>query len=662
MKTKNLIKLSGLAIIMAIAGTVSITGCNNDSSGTMQGIANNSDAASRVYVNPGEYDELYTFMSGGFSGQLAVYGIPSGRLLREIPVFSQDPESGYGYSEETKPMLMTSGGFIPWDDAHHPELSMKDGVPDGKWIFINGNNTPRIARINLTTMRTDEIIEIPNSAGNHPSPFTTENSEYVMAGTRFSIPLGENTDVPISTYKENFKGTVTFISIDPDDGHMGLAFQILTPGFNWDLSHAGKGPSSDWSFFSCYNSELANTMLEANASQNDKDYILAINWRKAEQYVKEGKYKDVPAKYYRNYMNHETQTATSEINEMVKMLDAKDFPDLMYLIPCPKSPHGVDVDPTGEYFVGGGKLATVIPVYSFSKMLKAIEEKNIEGEVEGIPVLKYEAVMAGEVQKPGLGPLHTEFDNEGYAYTSMFISSEVVKWKLGTWEVVDRIPTYYSIGHLMIPGGDSKRPYGKYLIALNKITKDRYLPTGPELTQSAQLYDISGEKMKLLLDFPTTGEPHYAQAIPAELIMDKQVRIFKLEDNHHPYAAKSEAESKVVRNGNEVHIYLTTIRSHFAPDNIEGVQLGDVVYFHVTNLEQDWDVPHGFAIRHNQNAELLLMPGETQTLKWVPDRVGVTAFYCTDFCSALHQEMSGYIRVSPKGSDVKVKYGTGNSE
>ena len=660
MKTKKTIRWSRLAILLAIAGTSLTAGCNN--SGSMQDVASSADAASRVYVNPGEYDELYTFMSGGFSGQLAIYGIPSGRLLREIPVFSQDPESGYGYSEETKPMLMTSGGFIPWGDAHHPELSMKDGVPDGKWIFINENNTPRIARINLTTMRTDEIIEIPNSAGNHPSPFTTENSEYVMAGTRFSIPIGGNTDVSINSYKENFKGTVTFISVDPNDGHMNLAFQILTPGFNWDLSHAGKGPSADWSFFSCYNSELANTMLEANASQNDKDYILAINWRKAEQYVKEGKFKEVPATYYRNYMNHETHTAISEVNQTVKMLNSADFNDLMYLIPCPKSPHGVDVDPTGEYFVGGGKLATVIPVYSFTKMLKAIEEKSIEGEVEGIPVLKYESVMAGEVQKPGLGPLHTEFDNEGYAYTSMFISSEVVKWKLGTWEVVDRIPTYYSIGHLMIPGGDSKKPYGKYLIALNKITKDRYLPTGPELTQSAQLYDISGEKMKLLLDFPTTGEPHYAQAIPAELIKDKQLRIFKLEDNHHPYVAKSEKESKVVRNGNQVHIYLTTIRSHFAPDNIEGVQLGDEVYFHVTNLEQDWDVPHGFAVRHNQNAELLIMPGETQTIKWVPDRVGVTAFYCTDFCSALHQEMSGYIRVSPKGSNVEIKYGTGNSE
>ena len=152
---------------------------------------------------------------------------------------------------------------------------------------------------------------------------------------------------------------------------------------------------------------------------------------------------------------------------------------------------------------------------------------------------------------------------------------------------------------LCIPGGDSKKPYGKYVIALNKITKDRYLPTGPELTQSAQLIDISGEKMKLLLDFPTVGEPHYAQAIPTELIMNNSIKFYNIEENHNPYAVKSEKDSRVERKGNEVHVYMTAMRSHFSPDNIEGIKIGDVVYFHVTNLEQDWDVPHGFAVKGN---------------------------------------------------------------
>jgi nitrous-oxide reductase len=234
----------------------------------------------------------------------------------------------------------------------------------------------------------------------------------------------------------------------------------------------------------------------------------------------------------------------------------------------------------------------------------------------------------------------------------MFISSEVVKWKLGTWEVVDRIPTYYSIGHLMIPGGDTKKPWGKYLVAMNKITKDRYLPTGPEMAQSAQLIDISGEKMKLLLDFPTIGEPHYAQALPATMLQDKQVKFFKLADNAHPFVTKAEQDAGIARHGKRVDVNMIAIRSHFAPDNIEGVQLGDTVFFHVTNIEQDWDVLHGFAVLGARNAELILNPGETRTLKWVPDRTGVYPFYCTDFCSALHQEMSGYVRVSPAGATV----------
>jgi nitrous-oxide reductase len=322
------------------------------------------------------------------------------------------------------------------------------------------------------------------------------------------------------------------------------------------------------------------------------------------------------------------------------------------LPPTPKSPHGVDIDPSGEYIVAGGKLASMIPVHSFTKLQKAIADKAFEATIDGIPVLKYDAVLAGEVQKPGLGPLHTEFDGKGYAYTSMFISSEVVKWKLGTWEVVDRIPTYYSIGHLMIPGGDSKKPWGKYLVAMNKITKDRYLPTGPELAQSAQLIDISGDKMKLLLDFPTIGEPHYAQAIPASVIRDKSIKFRKLAENTHTWVTKAESEGSITRSGKRVDIKMLAIRSHFAPDNLEGVQVGDTVYFHVTNVEQDWDILHGFAVLGANTAELILTPGETRTLKWVPTLAGVYPFYCTDFCSALHQEMQGYIRVSPSGSNV----------
>lgn len=648
MKTKVLSLLAALGIGSMV---VLITACPSAKNAT----ADAGDAAQKVYVAPGKQDENYFFASGGFSGQIGVYGIPSGRLLRVIPVFSQDPEKGWGYSEETKPMLTTSHGFIPWDDTHHLQLSMTDGIPDGRWLFVNGNNTPRIARIDLTTFRTAEIIEIPNTAGNHASPFITPNTEYTVAATRFSEPYTfENGDVPIASFKENFKGALSFISVDKESGKMGIKFQILMPGFSYDLSHSGKGVSDGWFFFTCYNSEQANTMLEVNASQKDKDYIAAVNWKKAEEYLAQGKGRTVKAPYMRNHYSDETHSATSETVETVVTLNPAECPGLVYFMPTPKSPHGCDVDPTGEYIVGGGKLATVIPVFSFSKIQKAIADKSIEGDIAGIPVLNYKAVLHGEVEKPGLGPLHTEFDANGNAYTSFFVSSEVVKWNVKDLKVIDRAPTYYSVGHLVVTGGDSKKPWGKYLIAMNKITKDRYLPTGPELTQSAQLFDITGEKMKLLLDFPTVGEPHYAQMCPAEIIKPKSRKMFKLLENKHPYVTLGEKETRVERKGNEVHVYGTAIRSHFKPDNIEGVKVGDAVYFHVTNLEQDWDVPHGFAIRHNENAELLIMPGETQTLKWVPKKPGIYAMYCTDFCSALHQEMQGYIRVSPANAKVEL--------
>jgi nitrous-oxide reductase len=240
------------------------------------------DAASKAFVPPGKYDEFYNVVSGGFNGQMSIYGLPSGRLFRIIPVFSQFPESGWGYSEETKPMLNTSHGFVPWDDLHHIALSTTNGEHDGRWAFGNANNTPRVARVDMKTFKTVEILELPNSGGNHSSPFITENTEYVVAGTRFSVPVGDKTDVPISSFKENFKGYISFISVDPTDGKMKIAFQLKTPGVSFDLARAGKGKSHGWFFFSTYNTEQAYTLLEVNASQKDKDFIMAVNWKKAE--------------------------------------------------------------------------------------------------------------------------------------------------------------------------------------------------------------------------------------------------------------------------------------------------------------------------------------------------------------------------------------------
>lgn len=655
-KSKTLRGLLLGAGFIAIAAFI-FTGCPSQ-----QRMLDTGDAAQKVYVAPGEHDEYYGFFSGGYSGQLSVWGLPSARLLRVIPVFSQDPETAYGYSEETKPLFETSYGFIPWDDSHHPHISQTNGDADGRWIFINANNTPRIARIDLTTFQTREILEIPNTGGNHASSFVTSNTEYVIGGTRFSIPYEEDLDVPIDSYSDAFRGALSFIAVDQQTGRMNLDFQIVVPPYNYDLGRAGKGPSSDWVFFTTYNTEEAHTMLEINASRNDKDFIAAVNWRKAAQLVRDGYGTTMPGEYYHNYYSGKQGYAVNDVKNGVTVLDTREIDeDFIYYLPTPKSPHGVDIDPTGEFIVGGGKLATVIPVHSFSRMLEAIENGNIIDRIDGIPVLDYDSTIIGEVENPGLGPLHTEFDGQGYAYTSVYISSEIVKWSLETFEVVDRIDAYYSIGHLLITAGDNVNPEPRYMVGLTKTAKDRYLPTGPKQNHPAQLYDISGGRMQLLKDFPTIGEPHYAQAIRADKIVNQVAQIYEMEENDHPHAIRRITENRVERDGNVVRIFMGSTRSHFRPDNIEGIRVGDTVYIHLTNFEQEWDVVHGIAIKGANNTELLVAPGETKTIKWEPVRTGIYPFYCTAFCSALHQEMQGYIRVSAADSDVALSWKTGTN-
>ncbi|MCB1321533.1 MAG: Sec-dependent nitrous-oxide reductase, partial [Leptospiraceae bacterium] len=540
----------GVGFILMCA--VLVTTCGGRASG---GDILAGDAADRVYVKPGDWDEVYWFMSGGYSGQVTVHGIPSGRLIKLIPVFSVHPENGYGFEAETRNLLMTSRGFIPWDDSHHPKLSQTDGEQDGRWLFINGNNTPRIARIDLTKFETTEIIEIPNSGGNHASPFLTENTEYVVAATRFSVPIPQR-DIPIQSAADGaFNGTLSFIKLNHEtesNNKMALDFQILVPGYDYDLAHCGKGPSHDWCFFTSYNTEQAYEMLERNASQHDKDFIIAVNWVKAKACVDAGKARNAPGRYYHNY-HPENNLAVAEQMNGVRMLEPGDCPGSVFFMPTPKSPHGVDVNPSGEYIVAGGKLASVIPVHSFEKLLAAVEdEAAVEKVISGIPVLKYDATIHCEVEvvksKHCLGPLHTEFDGKGNAYTSCFLNNQILKWSLGdTCEPVQDIPAYYNIGHLSVVGGDSANPYGKYMVSLNKITNDRYLPVGMEMSHAAQLYDISGDRVEMLLDFPTLGEPHYAQAIPASKIQENTAKIYDLESNNHPYVAKTEDQAGVTR-------------------------------------------------------------------------------------------------------------------
>jgi nitrous-oxide reductase len=408
---------------------------------------------------------------------------------------------------------------------------------------------------------------------------------------------------------------------------MSLGFEILMPPFDWDLADAGKGPSHGWEFFSCYNSEQAYDSLEIKASQNEMDYVAAVNWREAQKATDAGQGRMIGG---------------------VPVLDPKDVKGIVYLIPVPKSPHGVDVDPSGQYICASGKLQAEVTVLSYAKLMAAIEARKFVKEIEGIPVIAYEDALEAKVPV-GLGPLHTQFDGKGNAYTSLFLDSQIVKWKIGPpWGVTDKIDVYYSIGHLMASEGDTRHPTGDYVVALDKLSKDRYLPVGPSHPEGAQLIDIRGPKMELLYDFPTYPEPHYAQMIKAEKL--KPLKIYSLAESKNPHAVKSADQARVERHGRRVDAYLLAIRTHFTPDIVRVAQ-GDTVYFHVTNLEQDSDITHGFGITFS-NCDMQVEPGETKTIKWVAEKAGVTPFYCSNFCSALHQEMQGYIEVMPAGSRI----------
>jgi len=571
-------------------------------------------AAQKTYVAPGDLDTYYMFASGGHSGQVYVYGIPSMRHLASIPVFTPYPATGYGFDDDSKKML----GDLTWGDVHHPALSETKGDYDGRWLFINEMNG-RIARIDLRDFKTKQILgPVPNLHGNHASSFVTPNTEYAMMATRFSRPVPQR-PVGVDKYATEYKGIIAGVKIDPKSGEMSLAWQILMPPFDYDLGDAGKLASDGWMFFSSYNSERAIGKLEVTASQRDQDYIAAVDWRAAEKAIAEGKGDTIAG---------------------VKVLDPQKVPGIVYLMPCGKSPHGVDVSPDGKWIIGSGKLQGVTTAFNFEKMQTAIRNKDFQGEEDGIPVLKYASIKDAEVQV-GLGPLHTQFGPDGWAYTSLFVDSAIAKWKLGTWEVVDKAPMSYSIGHLSAAEGDTVSPDGNYLVGLNKLSHGRHLSVGPSQPESSQLLDITEEKMKLLYDAFTEPEPHYAQIIKADKI--KTIEVYPKEENKHPLAIWDIKDAGVSRNGKKVTVKMIVVRSTFTPTAFE-VQAGDEVTVAITNIEQTTDELHGFGLL-DYNINLVIDPGETKTVTFTAKKGGVFAYYCTNFCSALHQEMQGYMIV-----------------
>jgi nitrous-oxide reductase len=636
--TMRVPKLLGAATAAALAAsacgerTPSIPGQQTLATADVQ------NAALRTFIAPGDMDEYYLFYSGGHSGQVFVAGVPSMRHIATIPVFTPYPGTGYGFDETTKAML----GDFTWGDVHHPAVSKTDGDYDGRWLFVNDNANNRLARISLRDFKTKQILgPIPNTMGNHGSAMITDNSEYALVATRFSVPV-PNRFVPVEDYATDFKGAVTGVRIDPEDGTMSVGWQILTPPFNWDLGATGKGPSDGWAFWSSYNSERATGKLEITASQRDRDYMAVVNWRLAEQLTEQGRGQTIAG---------------------VQVLDPAQNPGVMFLVPCAKSPHGADVDPSGQYVICSGKLSPTVTVYSFDLLRQAIENEDFTGEEDGIPVLNYDNTVVMEVPI-GLGPLHTQFDGRGNAYTSLFVESSVAKWRLPPYEegvdpasiVLEKIPSHFNIGHLVTSHGDTRSPRGDYLIAMNKLSKGRHLSVGPSIPESSQLIDIAGEGMAMLYEAFTEPEPHFAQLVHASVL--DPIEFYPREENTHEFAIWEPADASVERNAarRTVEAKVYTIRTHFEPSKIQ-VQEGDTVIVHATNAEQQRDEIHGFAVvGHNVN--MIIDPGETKTMKFVARRGGVYPFYCTNFCSALHQEMQGYFEVVPRGQALTM-YGPG---
>ena len=599
------------------------------------------EAALKTYIPTGKMDEYYIFASGGQSGNVNVIGVPSMRPLKVIGVFSPESWQGWGYGGDSDKILAEGKQGthdIRWADVHHPNLSESGGEYDGQYLFVNDKANARVAVVDLADFQTKQLVANPLAASDHGGAFVTPNTEYVIETSQYPAPLGRGY-APIEHYKEKYRGVAVFWKFDRKTGRIDKAqsWALELPPYTQDLADAGKLDSDGWAFINSFNTEMAvggtlegKPPVESGASQNDMDYLHIINWKKAEELVAAGKTKTIAGM-------------------RVLMMDVSGPEGVLSLVGEPKSPHGCDVTPDGKAVVVGGKLDTHATIYDIAKMKQLIAEKHFEGKDDyGLPILPFKESIRGQVEV-GLGPLHTVFDDKGNAYTSLFIESAVAKWSLVDFKKpVEKLKVQYNIGHILAAEGDTVSPDGKYVVAMNKMSMDRFLPVGPLYPQNFQLIELGGEKMRMLLDAPIgNAEPHYSQMIKADKI--KPLKVYKPGTNASGEVDPMRVEGgkeRIVRNGNKVEVFMTAIRSHFTPDRIE-VDEGDEVTIHLTSVESAEDQTHGFTI-DMYNINVSLEPGKHENITFKADMPGTYPMYCTEFCSALHLEMMGYFLVKPK--------------
>ncbi len=608
-------------------------------------------AAAKTYLPSGRHDDYIMFSSGGHSGQLFLIGVPSMRLLRTVAVFTPESWQGWGFGagNEILDEGKVNGRDVLWADTHHPALSETNGDYDGEFCFINDKANARIAVIDLKDFETKQIVKNPLSLSDHGGCFVTPDTEWVIEGGQYGSPLGWEY-APIEDYNNSYRGYVTFWKFDRASGRIltDKSFAMELPPYWQDLFDAGKFVSEGWIFGNSINTELAtggiesgNPPFEAGVSQRDNDYLHVINFEKAIATYNAGKTREVAG-----FPVIETQTAVDE--------------GLLYFIPEPKSPHGVDISPDGNYIVVSGKLDPHVTIYGFNEIQEAIAGGGYTQDQYGVPILDFDDCTVAQIEV-GLGPLHTQFDDQGYAYTSLFLEPAVARWALGgeagklnpepDWSLVGKVNVHYNVGHISAAEGDTASPDGKYLVSLNKWSIDRFFPTGPLLPQNFQLVDIAdqGDSMQLLYDMPVGfGEPHYAQIIKADKLdpwlVYPEIGWDPVHQRVDPNAPRAGQEG-ITRNGNTVTVNMTAIRSHFNPEHVK-VKQGDRVIWRLTSVERAQDSTHGFALPA-YNINLSLEPGEYIQFEFVADQAGTFPFYCSEFCSALHLEMMGYFLVEP---------------
>lgn len=541
-------------------------------------------------VKPGEYDEYYGFWSGGHSGEIRVVGVPSMRELKRVPVFNLDCGSGWGVTNESKKLLK---GFTV-GDTHHVHGSYKDGTYDGRYLFVNDKINSRIARIRLDYMETDAIMDIPNAQGLHGTfPQRYPKTEWLVTNTEFQTPVLGKYDSPPNEYY----GMHTIIDVE----RMAVVCQIMVEE-NLDL--AATDYQGKYSMATSYNPEQGVTVSEMLAA--DHDYLLVFNWERIREALRKGNYKTLNG---------------------VKVIDGRrGKSDIVLRIPVPKNPHGVNISPDGKYAVCSGKVSPTCTVVELARLDQAFAGK-----------IKPEECIAAQPEI-GLGPLHTTFDGRGNAITSVFIDSTNVKWNIeravkgDKKPIVDVLDIHYQVGHIMATMAETKEADGKWLVSLNKMSKDRFINVGPLKPECEQLIDLSGEKLKIVHDGSAYIEPHDVIMVRKDIIESKVKHRYDMFE--HPLAV---TKSGIDRKGNKVTVRLTANAPMYGLQEVR-VKKGNKVTFIVTNHDEISDLSHGFAIS-KYNINFVVSPFQTKSVTFTADKPGVYWIYCTNFCHALHLEM-----------------------